>query len=279
MKKIVDGRIEPAGIAMDELPSGAAGVFETLLVREGKPVFFAEHWQRFEAGCHWYGVDLPADAAAFEARIVQLAAQNGVAFGAARFAAWHAESGRITWRIEVTPPRPHMALATFRAQWGPLLPVISQPVQAFKHLNRAAWTVAMRAARAAGFDEALLCDASGRVVEGGTSNLFFVRGGKLHTPALSCGPLPGILRDQVIACARAIEIPVIEGMFCGSDVESAEEVWITNSLLGIRAVSAIGELALKPPFPVLDRLRTGWQQRHGWDPVVISTADPTGRLE
>ena len=63
--------------------------------------------------------------------------------------------------------------------------------------------LAHREARADGYDEALLLDASGFVSEGAGENVFIVRNGVVATPDLSAGALNGITRDEVYIADEA----------------------------------------------------------------------------
>ncbi|HEY0946952.1 MAG TPA: aminotransferase class IV [Opitutaceae bacterium] len=270
MKRVIDGLILPASpFGPDHLPDGVAGVFETVLLRAGEPVFFADHWERFSQGCRWCGLVEPTAAEEMKGYSAMLAEANGVRSGVLRFATWRRDDGSIGWRIDVDPPRPHMAQAMFRVNWGPALPPADEN-RAFKHLDRGPWLAALRASRAAGWDEVLLRDTSGKLVEGGVTNVFFVRDGRMHTPALECGPLPGIMRARVLELARASGLKVREGRFDATDVTAATEVWLTNSLIGIRPVTLLADRPFATVRPVLDRLRKAWRGQYGWDPVVIS---------
>jgi len=121
MKRAVNGLIESVpSREMAELPTGQ-GVFETLLVQAGTPVFFEDHWARFVAGCRWHGFEVPANPERVKHLAVHLAVENGVTMGVLRFAAWQSEGG-VEWRGEVSPPRPHMARREFRVGLGPSLP-------------------------------------------------------------------------------------------------------------------------------------------------------------
>jgi branched-subunit amino acid aminotransferase/4-amino-4-deoxychorismate lyase len=252
---------------MERLPS-APGAFETLLVRSGEPVFFDDHWTRFERGCRWHGFGPQAEAEKVKELSRTLAAENKVGTGVLRFAAWQTAS-RVEWRVEVGPPRAHMGRADFRVGWGPRLPPASAD-RAFKHLNRAAWSQALHQARDAGWDEAILTDPAGQLVEGCVSNIFFVQDGCLHTPAEEAGPLPGIMRNRVLAWARTAGLPVQEGVYPGGELETVSEVWFSNSLIGLRAASCLGARRLTGPQPVLELVRSGWREQYGWDPVVVT---------
>jgi branched-chain amino acid aminotransferase len=71
------------------------------------------------------------------------------------------------------------------------------------------------------------------------SNLFFVRAGRLCTPALACGLLDGITRDIVIALAHEKQIPVDEGHFGIEAIHKADECFITNTSLEVMPVTRV----------------------------------------
>lgn len=98
----------------------------------------------------------------------------------------------------------------------------------------------LQAAAARGFDDMLFLNTDGHVTETCKSNIFFVKKGILCTPHLSCGLLPGIIRGWVIDKAASKGIPLSEGFFNQDDVFGADEVFVTNSVMGIFYVSEIG---------------------------------------
>jgi len=116
----------------------------------------------------------------------------------------------------------------------------------------------------------LLTEPAGGVVETCVSNIFFVDRDGLHTPGLATGPLPGIMRSRVIALAGELNLKVKEGAYPLPEVQQASEIWLSNSLLGLRPVTECAGQKLALPFPVLERFRSAWQGRYGWDPVIIA---------
>ena len=83
-------------------------------------------------------------------------------------------------------------------------------------------------ARATGCDEVLFVNERGELAEGGRSNIFVRRGGRLFTPPLSCGLLDGVLRRELIEtgqCEEAVLTP--------HDLAAADEVLLGNSLRGL----------------------------------------------
>jgi branched-subunit amino acid aminotransferase/4-amino-4-deoxychorismate lyase len=180
-----------------------------------------------------------------------------------RWAAW-TDGPAEEWRLRVEPPRPHLARAAWRVAVSPVRLPPPDAATPHKHLGRSRWREALAAGRAAGYDEVLLADGAGRIVEGAISNVFCVRGGILLTPAPDCGPLPGILRAKVLELARAEGIPAAEGVVAVAELPAAEELFLTNSLVGIRPVARVDGSPRAAPGPVTLRLQAAWRRRHGW---------------
>ncbi|WP_254763099.1 aminotransferase class IV [Natrinema marinum] len=88
-------------------------------------------------------------------------------------------------------------------------------------------------------DEALMCDLEGRIAEGATSNLFFVRDGALHTPTTDGPVLLGITRELVLELAREAGVPVHEGRYEPADVLAADEAFLTNRTWELRPITTL----------------------------------------
>ena len=69
----------------------------------------------------------------------------------------------------------------------------TSPLTAYKTLNYGDCILENRQAHGLGMNERIFLNTKGQISEGTVSNIFFVRSGKLYTPDLSCGLLPGIL--------------------------------------------------------------------------------------
>ncbi len=81
-----------------------------------------------------------------------------------------------------------------------------------------------------GCDEVLFLNERGELCEGARSNLFLRLGGELLTPALECGLLPGILREELLEQGRARE-----AVLTLKDLANAEKIYFGNSLRGLIA--------------------------------------------
>lgn len=277
MKRIQDGNYVEVG-APPELPWGRTGIFETILLRDRELVFWPEHFARLDAGCRWCGLPVPFSADELAELIREIGVRNSISTGAARVVVWFrggtgpATQSRdsvreVSWAIDVTPPRPHMGLPAFRLTVSSISLGAPDPSARFKHLSRSRWAEALRVARNSGWDEALLCDRDGRVAEGSVTNVFFVCDGQVCTPERHLGGLPGIVRGEVIRLTHTAGLKTVEGSYPVSDLAKASEVWVTNSLIGIRPVSQLDEVHYSGSHPVLRRFRAAWVKAHGWDPA------------
>ncbi len=85
------------------------------------------------------------------------------------------------------------------------------------------------------FDK-LLLSPDGFISETTVCNIFFLRNDTLFTPSLECAPLAGITREVVMELARGMGIRVVEGMFRPSELQDAEEAFLTNTLIEVLPV-------------------------------------------
>jgi branched-subunit amino acid aminotransferase/4-amino-4-deoxychorismate lyase len=103
-----------------------------------------------------------------------------------------------------------------------------------KTLSYADNVAALAQARVRGGAEAVILDAAGRISGAAAANLFWIRDGRVFTPALSGAVMPGTARAAVCA-AMAME----EGGFGVEELMRAEAAFLTNALTGVAPVAAV----------------------------------------
>lgn len=124
-----------------------------------------------------------------------------------------------------------------------------------KSNNRQANVMAHRRARAHGYDDGLFVDPDGLISEGPTWNVFCVEGGRVETPRLGRGILPGITRSTVLELCELLGVPAWEVDLSADRAASSDEMFITSTTRGIMAVAALDEHRFDPvPGPVTQRL-------------------------
>jgi len=99
--------------------------------------------------------------------------------------------------------------------------------------------LAKHEAKIIGADEAVLLNEKGLVAEGSSSNIFIVSNGKLFTPSLENGVLPGITRETVLELAQSLGIKTAERNIKLEMLMEADEVFFTNSIIEIMPVTMI----------------------------------------
>lgn len=120
------------------------------------------------------------------------------------------------------------------------------PTARLKTLGYLDNVLARRAAQACGADEALMLNTRGEIACATLANVFWEADGKLFTPALSCGILAGVTRAALIDAAAVLGAPVEEVAMKPGDLGEIRAMALTNSLIGLREVSAWDGHALGP---------------------------------
>ncbi len=233
------------------------GLFETLLARGGALEHWPAHLDRLTAGCAALGLPAPDGAAAL--RLCERAVEDAALSRAAVRLTLTAGSGgrgldrpaevqlRMVAAASASPaPTGQAALVTVGVRRNE-----HSPASRLKTLSYLDNVLARREAsggEAAGA-EALMLNTAGELACAAAANLFWVRDGRLLTPALDCGVLDGIMRGVVIARARARGIAVEEVRAGRAALDDAEGLFLTNSLIGVRPVSTLdGRLVAGSPL-------------------------------
>ncbi len=126
-----------------------------------------------------------------------------------------------------------------------------------KTLNALPTVLALRKAHAAGCPEALILDDKGNIVEGIVSNIFLVIRGRILTPAADNNLLPGRTRGRVISSAAHLGLDLEEKNLPRGYLNSAQEIFMTNSVREIVPVTSVDGKAIGSgmPGPITRRLQ------------------------
>ena len=254
---LLDGQLVPAAQAkVSALAEGflfGHGVFETIRTRNGLPLLFPAHHARLTAACLALDLAPPAPVDELASNVTRLLASVRMPAAAVKIVRYR----EINHTAELITARtlPYSAPDYLR---GFRLQTFRQGerdgrLTGHKTLNYLENFLARRAAKAAGFDEALFVTPSGLVLEGSVSSLFIVKDGHAHTPPLSTGILPGVARARVlrlIGPERAHETPITL-----ADVLAADEVFITNALMGVMPICTLDAHKFRPHSPETSAVR------------------------
>jgi branched-subunit amino acid aminotransferase/4-amino-4-deoxychorismate lyase len=115
----------------------------------------------------------------------------------------------------------------------------NDPSSFHKSTSRFSLVTASLEAKRAGYGELVFVNTKGELAEGIFSNLFWVKSGELFTPAGECGLLPGVTRAKVLQIAERLKIVVNLGHYGREAIEDADEIFFTNSMMGVRFCAAL----------------------------------------
>ncbi|MDX6654817.1 MAG: para-aminobenzoate synthetase / 4-amino-4-deoxychorismate lyase [Solirubrobacterales bacterium] len=233
-------------------PDPSRGLFETVLVADGKPVRLAAHLDRLAGSTEEvFGQGLPGG---LEEAIA--VAARPLALGRIRMDLLP-DGNALRFEIVAEPIDP----ATFfpaKAN-GADLRTIHHPdwVGAHKWADRD-WLESVEAELGETVPLILVGD---EVLEAGRANVFLVRDGALATPPADGRILPGTARAATLALAADLGVPATERRLQLADLQSADDLFLTSSLRGIRPVRSLDGEPLGPTDRVVERLAPALRRR------------------
>ncbi len=271
----VNGKILPVGEAiLDPRDRGFTlgdGLFETMQVRRGAVLRIERHLSRLRAGAAVLGLSsLPKDKDLNDA-IAKTLTANGLTEVTVRLTI----SRGVPKRRGLLPepePRPSLVIHAepFAGYPAELYDrgaraVISgirrnehSPLARVKSLNYLDNVLARHEAETRGADDALLLNTAGDLACASAANLFLLLDGTLVTPSVRSGGLRGTVRELVTTeLAPTVGLEVVERVVRPEELRTADEVFLTNALIGIVPLTVVDSLPIGTgvPGPVSLKLR------------------------
>jgi aminodeoxychorismate lyase len=253
------------------------GLFEGTRIFNGKPFRWEQHMERFQRGANFLRIAVPFSPEALEEFAKRLISENQMpnsllrltlsrGVGPRGYSPKNAERPTLVMAtypmaaVEPSnPPAWRVFISSFRLPAG-------EPLARFKNLNKLPQVLARAEADAEGADEALLLNSDRYVVEGSTSNLFWVRNGTVCTPPLPSGILPGVTRAVVVELCGNLGIDVREENIAPEELRKMDGVFLSLSSSGIAEVAFLNGQPQKRS-PVARRLSEAY-----WSAVTTECA-------
>jgi 4-amino-4-deoxychorismate lyase len=245
------------------------GVFETMRVHRGQVRLLEFHLERLYAGCRRLAImgpsrtvlrrELERTAALRSEGVLKLIVTRGASSHrgyrptgrekCTRILALHALP-RGLLRDARTPVRVRLCATPLGLNPG---------LAGLKTLNRLESVLARAEWRDAGIWEGLMRDVDENIVCGTMSNLFLKRGSSLVTPLLDRCGVAGVMRRWILETAGGLKLRPVERRIRWRDLSEAEEVFMSNAVVGLRSVGSIqqgGNVLRLTRFETADSLRT-----------------------
>jgi branched-subunit amino acid aminotransferase/4-amino-4-deoxychorismate lyase len=223
------------------------GIFESIRCNNSQPFFFDKHYQRLRNALYQLEIELPKEYTEeyFRHNIYRLLQKNRIYKGARiRLTIFRADGGLFgpsdnTARF-VLSAKPlefeEFVLNPVGLNIG-IFKNICKPLNIFspfKTNNALIYVLAAKWKSDHEYDDALIVNTDGFIIEGVSSNVFCVIKGKLVTPAIESGCVNGIMRSVVFELASELKIPVVETLKLNEKViGQADEIFFTNAVQGI----------------------------------------------
>ncbi len=223
-------------IELDQGYQFGLGAFETIALEHGHPVFLERHLNRMEKAAEFLKLgSLKSRGITCEEVLDYLVniAEEEKQHGALKIML---SEKNVVFQVRGNHYREEQYRQGFVMDFSEIRRNETSPLVGYKTMNYGDCILEKRAAAEAGMDERIFLNTCEEISEGTVSNIFFVRGGKLETPAMDCGLLPGIIREYLCETEEAEETVIYQEM-----LNHYEECFVTNSLMGIMPVKQLGD--------------------------------------
>ena len=209
------------------------GLFETMRYTDGQLFFWKDHWARFAKSAKHFALALPKEDAVLAA-LHSLVTKAKLTEGTLKLSLLKDTEGSCLYvysRPPITSPNSNTLILNTT---NPIYP--HSLLAGHKTHNYMEVMHLLSLARAQAYYDCLRVDTNGFLAETATSNLFFLKDGRLCTPALDTGILPGVVRAVLL---RDCDLQIEEGLFALGAILDAEAVFVTNASSGLKVIERI----------------------------------------
>jgi len=245
---LIDGRPSHRLNPLDRGFQYGDGIFSTLPVEEGVPLFLDQHLDRLQRDALALGMpcpsrgDLMTDVSTLlkhhRRGILKLQLTRGVGGRGYRPPEHPAITRVVALHPAVTFPETY-ATQGVEVRYCHIRLGLNPALAGIKHMNRLEQVLARSEWDDPAIAEGLMLDYEGYLIEGTMTNVFLVSQGRIHTPQLDRCGVRGVMRALVLEAAGDLGWPLQESRLTPDSVAAAEEVFLTNSVIGLWPVRTL----------------------------------------
>ncbi len=238
----------------------AEGLFETFLAVDEQIIFADAHLKRLYKGARVIGLDIPVAPDRLKLWMQKTLKDHPDKVKKIRLTVTSGESAR--WVGNQGKPQVILSASPHQLPQEPFKLYVSRfrvdhksVFRVIKTISYAIHAAALKQARLAKCDDALLLNESDKVAEVTSANIFWVKNGRVFTPPIGSGCLEGVTRGIVLKEARKLGFHLTEKNCSLDTLLRADEVFISSSLklvVGVSLIKAERKTYRLPTGPVTD---------------------------
>lgn len=244
------------------------GLFEGMRVVRGRPFRWDEHMERLRRGLKFLKLTVPIPLDDLLPQVLRLIRRNKMPECILRLSLSRGITARGYSPKNATRPAFVMTLhpapvvkdlACWRVITSSIRLPANDPLTSFKTANKLPQVLARAEADAAGAQEAILLNSEGRLAEGTTSNIFWIKNGVVFTTALPEGPLPGVTRAAVLELCVKMKIKCRERKAGPAELLRADGAFLTMTSFGVVQIESLDGRKLKQS-PLVKKIWVAYQE-------------------
>ncbi len=219
------------------------GVFETILIKNSKPVFLNEHIDRLFSAFKELNIKNNKNKHFYKNNLYKTINYNKINEGIVKLTIIKENDDK---NISIISTESGSKYSEDNYRYGFKLITINNyrnnpysKLTYIKSCNYLSNILARKEVKLKGGDEGLILNIFGNVAEGTVSNIFMIDNERIYTPPLNVGLFPGIIRGVLLEEIKKMGYYIFEKVITLNELKNADEVFITNSLMGVMPVVKI----------------------------------------
>lgn len=225
------------------------GIFETIKIIEGKIQHLENHYKRLKYSAQELEIEFNLNFDEFKAQLLSSVIYVTENISVLRYTLIrknHSSCYAIDIRKYIYEDEIYKK--GFKLTLSPIKHSKYSKIVYHKTINYLDNLLELKRVKALGFNDSIYMNELGDITECGTANIYIVKNKIIYTPLLSCGLLCGTMRENIIERCKQRKIKIFEKKIDLKELLLADEIFISNALLGIMKVVKIDDKSFSSDF-------------------------------